>query len=151
MWMAKLGVQLPMQDLVFCVYCGEQFDDGFFWLFSTFGKKDDAVGRIHPSFCTRRNLPSTTCPSCGFQFSLTRSPEARPTAPALLYANGARGEEAVVSGCGRRCGEAILFGSLAPINGPLTALAFAEICQEIGLPAGVVNIVTGDGATGARW
>ena len=32
---------------------------------------------------------------------------------------------------------------------PLTALAFAEICQEIGLPAGVVNIVTGDGATGA--
>ncbi|WP_265500538.1 aldehyde dehydrogenase family protein [Paracoccus beibuensis] len=32
---------------------------------------------------------------------------------------------------------------------PLTALAFAEICQEVGLPAGVVNIVTGDGATGA--
>jgi aldehyde dehydrogenase (NAD+) len=31
---------------------------------------------------------------------------------------------------------------------PLTALAFAEICQEAGLPAGVVNIVTGDGATG---
>src|SRR6266478_1961545 len=31
---------------------------------------------------------------------------------------------------------------------PLTALAFADICQEIGLPAGVVNIVTGDGATG---
>src|SRR5258708_4185018 len=31
---------------------------------------------------------------------------------------------------------------------PLTALAFAEICQEIGLPSGVVNIVTGDGATG---
>jgi aldehyde dehydrogenase (NAD+) len=31
---------------------------------------------------------------------------------------------------------------------PLTALAFAEICQEIGLPAGVVNIVTGDGSTG---
>ena len=31
---------------------------------------------------------------------------------------------------------------------PLTALAFAEICQEIGLPAGVVNIVTGDGRTG---
>ena len=32
---------------------------------------------------------------------------------------------------------------------PLTALAFAEICVEAGLPAGVVNIVTGDGATGA--
>ena len=31
---------------------------------------------------------------------------------------------------------------------PLTALAFAEICQEIGLPAGVMNIVTGDGSTG---
>jgi len=31
---------------------------------------------------------------------------------------------------------------------PLTALAFAEICQEIGLPHGVVNIVTGDGSTG---
>jgi len=31
---------------------------------------------------------------------------------------------------------------------PLTALAFAEICTEIELPAGVVNIVTGDGATG---
>jgi aldehyde dehydrogenase (NAD+) len=31
---------------------------------------------------------------------------------------------------------------------PLTALAFAEICQEIQLPKGVVNIVTGDGATG---
>ena len=32
---------------------------------------------------------------------------------------------------------------------PLTALAFAEICQSVGLPAGVVNIVTGDGETGA--
>jgi aldehyde dehydrogenase (NAD+) len=31
---------------------------------------------------------------------------------------------------------------------PLTALAFAEICSEIGLPAGVVNIVTGDGSSG---
>jgi aldehyde dehydrogenase (NAD+) len=31
---------------------------------------------------------------------------------------------------------------------PLTGLAFAEICMEIGLPAGVVNIVTGDGSTG---
>jgi aldehyde dehydrogenase (NAD+) len=31
---------------------------------------------------------------------------------------------------------------------PLTALAFAEICQEIELPAGVVNIVTGDGSSG---
>jgi aldehyde dehydrogenase (NAD+) len=32
---------------------------------------------------------------------------------------------------------------------PLTALAFAAICVETGLPPGVVNIVTGDGATGA--
>lgn len=31
---------------------------------------------------------------------------------------------------------------------PLTALAFAEICKEIALPQGVVNIVTGDGSTG---
>jgi aldehyde dehydrogenase (NAD+) len=31
---------------------------------------------------------------------------------------------------------------------PLTALVFAEICQEAGLPGGVVNIVTGDGSTG---
>src|SRR5579863_164039 len=31
---------------------------------------------------------------------------------------------------------------------PLTALAFAELCQEAELPAGVVNIVTGDGLTG---
>jgi len=31
---------------------------------------------------------------------------------------------------------------------PLSALAFAELCQEAGLPAGVVNIVTGDGSTG---
>ncbi len=32
---------------------------------------------------------------------------------------------------------------------PLTALLFAEICQQADLPAGVVNIVTGAGATGA--
>src|SRR5580700_7244120 len=32
---------------------------------------------------------------------------------------------------------------------PLTALAFAAICVETGLPPGVVNIVTGDGTTGA--
>src|ERR1700727_2286344 len=31
---------------------------------------------------------------------------------------------------------------------PLTALAFAELCSEAELPAGVVNIVTGDGETG---
>jgi aldehyde dehydrogenase (NAD+) len=31
---------------------------------------------------------------------------------------------------------------------PLSALAFAEICQEVDLPRGVVNIVTGDGSTG---
>ncbi len=32
---------------------------------------------------------------------------------------------------------------------PLTALLFAEICQQAELPPGVVNIVTGAGATGA--
>jgi len=33
---------------------------------------------------------------------------------------------------------------------PLTAMIFAEICTEAGVPAGVVNIVTGDGDTGAH-
>jgi len=32
---------------------------------------------------------------------------------------------------------------------PLTALLFAEVCQQAGVPDGVVNIVTGDGITGA--
>lgn len=31
----------------------------------------------------------------------------------------------------------------------LTALLFAEICNDIGLPKGVVNVITGAGATGA--
>lgn len=32
---------------------------------------------------------------------------------------------------------------------PLTAMVFCEICTAAGVPAGVVNIVTGDGETGA--
>jgi aldehyde dehydrogenase (NAD+) len=32
---------------------------------------------------------------------------------------------------------------------PLSALAFADICQQVDLPAGVVNIVTGAGETGS--
>lgn len=32
---------------------------------------------------------------------------------------------------------------------PLTALLFAEVCEQAGLPRGVVNILTGDGSTGA--
>src|SRR5690606_29175992 len=32
---------------------------------------------------------------------------------------------------------------------PLAALAFAALTQEVGLPAGVFNVVTGDGETGA--
>lgn len=32
---------------------------------------------------------------------------------------------------------------------PLSALAFAEVCRDVGLPPGVVNIVCGDGTTGA--
>ena len=32
---------------------------------------------------------------------------------------------------------------------PLTALVFSEIAREIGLPKGVLNIITGDGSTGA--
>ena len=34
---------------------------------------------------------------------------------------------------------------------PLTALLFAELCQDVGLPPGVVNIVNGDGRTGRPW
>ena len=32
---------------------------------------------------------------------------------------------------------------------PLTALCFAELAHEAGLPAGVLNVITGDGRTGA--
>ncbi|MAW61768.1 MAG: betaine-aldehyde dehydrogenase [Planctomycetes bacterium] len=32
---------------------------------------------------------------------------------------------------------------------PLTALRLAEVCQEVGLPQGVVNVLTGAGETGA--
>ncbi|MGI8709063.1 MAG: aldehyde dehydrogenase family protein [Actinomycetota bacterium] len=32
---------------------------------------------------------------------------------------------------------------------PLTAMLFAEICEQVGLPPGVVNIITGAGKTGA--
>lgn len=32
---------------------------------------------------------------------------------------------------------------------PATALLFAEMCEQVNLPAGVVNIITGDGDTGA--
>jgi len=38
--------------------------------------------------------------------------------------------------------------SSPPRSDPLTALHFAEICQQIGLPSGVVNINTGDGVVG---
>jgi aldehyde dehydrogenase (NAD+) len=33
---------------------------------------------------------------------------------------------------------------------PLTAMLFADICRQAGLPPGVVNLVTGDGETGAH-
>ena len=33
---------------------------------------------------------------------------------------------------------------------PLTAMLFTDVCRQAELPAGVVNIVTGDGATGAH-
>ena len=32
----------------------------------------------------------------------------------------------------------------------LTALLFADICHQVGLPEGVVNIVTGHGSTGSQ-
>ena len=31
----------------------------------------------------------------------------------------------------------------------LTALLFAELCEQAGIPDGVVNIITGDGTTGS--
>ncbi len=34
---------------------------------------------------------------------------------------------------------------------PLTALAFGEIAQDVGLPPGVLNIVTGPGVDAGRW
>jgi aldehyde dehydrogenase (NAD+) len=44
------------------------------------------------------------------------------------------------------CGNTVVFKPAEQT--PLTALLFAEVCAEVGLPAGVVNIVTGDGAVG---
>ena len=44
------------------------------------------------------------------------------------------------------CGNTVVFKPAEQTS--LTALLFAEICTEVGLPAGVVNIVTGDGAVG---
>jgi len=35
-------------------------------------------------------------------------------------------------------------------NTPLTAMFFAELCQEAGVPAGVINIINGAGDTGAE-
>jgi len=34
---------------------------------------------------------------------------------------------------------------------PLTALLLAEVCQQAGLPPGVVNVLTGAGAPALRW
>lgn len=46
------------------------------------------------------------------------------------------------------CGNAVV---LKPAETtPLSALVFAEICQQAGLPAGAVNIVTGAGEVGAE-
>ena len=44
------------------------------------------------------------------------------------------------------CGNTVVFKPAEQTS--LTALMFAQICQEVGLPAGVVNIVTGDGQVG---
>src|SRR6202167_2086172 len=44
------------------------------------------------------------------------------------------------------CGNTVVLKP--PETTPLTALLFAEVCQQADLPPGVVNIVTGDGATG---
>ena len=44
------------------------------------------------------------------------------------------------------CGNTVVFKPAESTS--LTALLFAEICQQVGLPAGVLNIVTGDGTVG---
>ncbi|MEN9628124.1 MAG: hypothetical protein RJA10_1351 [Pseudomonadota bacterium] len=44
------------------------------------------------------------------------------------------------------CGNTVVFKPAEQTS--LSALLFAEICTEAGLPAGVVNLVTGDGAVG---
>ncbi len=44
------------------------------------------------------------------------------------------------------CGNTLVFKPAEQT--PLTAMLFADICQEVGLPAGVVNIVNGDGRVG---
>ena len=44
------------------------------------------------------------------------------------------------------CGNTIVFKPAEQTA--LTALLFAEVCQEVGLPDGVFNLVTGDGAVG---
>src|SRR5438045_2143778 len=46
------------------------------------------------------------------------------------------------------CPRAVSLRSRPASAETLPVLAFAELCQEAGLPAGVVNIVTGDGSTG---
>ncbi len=44
------------------------------------------------------------------------------------------------------CGNTVVFKPAEQT--PLSGLLFAEICREVGLPPGVVNILTGDGAVG---
>jgi aldehyde dehydrogenase (NAD+) len=44
------------------------------------------------------------------------------------------------------CGNTVVFKPAEQTS--LSALLFAEICQEVGLPDGVFNLVTGDGAVG---
>ena len=44
------------------------------------------------------------------------------------------------------CGNTVVFKPAEQTS--LTALLFAEICTEVGLPPGVVSIITGDGAVG---
>ena len=44
------------------------------------------------------------------------------------------------------CGNTVVFKPAEQTS--LTALLFAEVCQEVGLPAGVFNLVCGDGAVG---
>jgi aldehyde dehydrogenase (NAD+) len=57
-----------------------------------------------------------------------------------------------ISGLGRKCGAALAAGNTVVIKAselaPFTAVRFAELALEIGIPPGVINVVHGDATSG---